>query len=136
MAAALPKEFNAAPSAALMSDAAAPTRVRQAAGVVGQAGSKDALARLNESMKELRALAAAPMLQRAIQALHKENFAAGSKWAIKALEQDQHSGLGWYVLGIARERAGDFANSVQAYEAALQLMPDPTEVANDLGRLG
>jgi tetratricopeptide (TPR) repeat protein len=136
MAAALPKAFNSEASTAILTEAAAPSPAKQAAGVVGQAGSKDALARLNESIKELRAVAAGPMLHRAIQALNRENFTAGGKWAIKALEQDEQNGLGWYLLGIARERAGDFANSVKAYEAAIQLLPDQSEVANDLGRLG
>jgi tetratricopeptide (TPR) repeat protein len=43
--------------------------------------------------------------------------------------------MAWYVLAVARERAGDFTSSLKAYQCALALLPDQSEVANDLGRL-
>ena len=43
--------------------------------------------------------------------------------------------MAWYVLAVAREKAGDFTHSLKAYESALALLPDQSEVANDLGRL-
>jgi Tfp pilus assembly protein PilF len=132
---ALPKALRNETSAVVLQNAAAPTPPREAMVEMGEAGSKDALARLNEAMKELKALAIAPLLKRSIDALNRENFVAGGKWALKALDQDDHNGVAWYLLAIARERAGDFENSVRAYEAALQLLPDQAEVANDLGRL-
>lgn len=122
-------------SSGVLQEAAKPTPVELTLGEMGQAGGRDSLSRLNDAMKELRAVAAAPLLKRAIAALQQENFVAGGKWAVKALEVDELNGVGWYLLAIARERAGDFANSVRAYEAALQLLPDHAEVANDLGRL-
>ena len=75
------------------------------------------------------------MLQRAVDAIRADDFTEACEWALKALEQDERNGFGWYLLAIARERAGDFASSVKAYEAALNLLPDQAEVANDLGRL-
>lgn len=114
---------------------AVPTPARLAISDMGQAGGKDALDALNAAVSELKALALQPLLRRAIESLNREDFDAGGKWALKALEQDEYSGVGWYLLGMARERAGDFTNSVKAYEAALQLLPDHAEVANDLGRL-
>ncbi|MBL8771316.1 MAG: tetratricopeptide repeat protein [Phenylobacterium sp.] len=102
---------------------------------MGEAGGKDSLARLNSAVGELRAVAAAPVLRRAIDFLNREDFVNGGKWAVKALEIDERNGVGWYLLAIARERAGDFGNSVRAYEAALALLPEHAEVANDLGRL-
>ena len=121
---------------ALAATAPAPPAPRLVAGDdLGQAGSKDALARLNAALQEVKALAVAPLLQRAVDALRAEDAKAGSDWAIKALERDEQSGLGWYLLAIAREKAGDFASSVNAYEMALRLLPDHAEVANDLGRL-
>jgi tetratricopeptide (TPR) repeat protein len=128
----------APPSAAspvALQTAAAATPVRFAPDVLGDAGSRDALARLNEAMGELKALAIQPMLQRAVDALKAEDFLTAQTWAIKALERDERNGFGWYLLAIARERAGDFASSVQSYEMALRLIPDHAEVANDLGRL-
>lgn len=102
---------------------------------IGRAGSVSALAKLNTAVAELKAMAIAPMLQRAIDAIRGEDAKTAYEWAVKALEQDEHSGLGWYLLGISLERAGDFANSIRAYEAALSLLPDHGEVACDLGRL-
>jgi tetratricopeptide (TPR) repeat protein len=102
---------------------------------VGVAGSGDALARLNGAISDIRAVSAAPMLQRAVDAIRAEDPKSACEWALKALELDERSGFGWYLLGIALERAGDFANSIRAYESALKLLPDHAEVANDLGRL-
>lgn len=104
-------------------------------GPMGQAGSKEALARLNAAMSDLRAIAAKPLLDRALQALTADRHQEGAEWAIKALEKDETSGFGWYLLAIARERVGDFASAITAYETALRLLPDHAEVANDLGRL-
>ena len=117
-------------------DTPAPQAARMiAADELGQSGSKDALARLNAAMAEVRALAAAPHLQRAVDALRIEDAQAGTEFALKALEHDEKNGFGWYLLAIAREKAGDFASSINAYEMALKLLPDHAEVANDLGRL-
>ena len=115
--------------------AAAPPRSREIADELGQAGSKDALARLNAAMAEVKALAVAPLIRRAVDAINAGDIKAGTQLALKALDQDDRNGFGWYILGIALERAGDFASSVSAYESALRLIPDHAEVANDLGRL-
>src|SRR5688572_726452 len=108
-----------ATSAQALANGAKATPPKLAASDMGQAGDKDTLARLNTAIKELKAMAAAPILRRAIDALNREDFVAGGKWAVEALDQDERNGVAWYLLGIARERAGDFTNSVQAYEAAL-----------------
>lgn len=129
----MPRESSAASAHVL--EAAAASSSRFSTDAVGQAGSRDALSRLNAAVGELKAMAVRPMLQQALAALHAEDNRTGEAWAIKALERDERSGFGWYLLAIARERAGDFASSVKAYEAALQLLPDQAEVANDLGRL-
>jgi tetratricopeptide (TPR) repeat protein len=126
--------INAASSRALQESAGA-TPARMSVVDMGQAANKDALATLNEAVRELKALAVQPILKRAIEALNREDFVAGGRWAIKALEKDEKNGVGWYLLAMARERAGDFTSSIKAYEAALQLLPDHAEVANDLGRL-
>ncbi|HEY1752441.1 MAG TPA: tetratricopeptide repeat protein [Caulobacteraceae bacterium] len=101
----------------------------------GDGASPAALAKLEGAISELKALAVAPMLRRAIAALREEDPKAGSEWALKALNQDPESGMAWYVLAVAREKAGDFTSSIKAYQSALALLPEETEVANDLGRL-
>ncbi|WP_331540197.1 tetratricopeptide repeat protein [Phenylobacterium sp.] len=118
-----------------LQSAAVATPPRFSAGAAGVAGSKDALARLNEAVAELRAFAIQPILQQAISALNAGDHKAGGDWALKALQQDERSGLAWYLLAFSREKAGDFASSVQCYESALSLLPEHAEVANDLGRL-
>lgn len=115
--------------------AAAPSQVRLTMELLGEAASRTTLAQLNAAMSELRGMAVQPMLRRAIAAIEKDDYATGGEWALKALQQDERSGLGWYLLGVAREQAGDFASSINAYEAALALLPDHDEVANNLGRL-
>lgn len=115
--------------------AAAPTPVRLTADALGAAGSGDALTKLNAAISDLKIMAAAPILQRAVDAIRAEDAKGACEWALKALQQDEHSGFGWYLLAIGLERAGDFPNSIAAYESALKLLPDHAEVANDLGRL-
>jgi tetratricopeptide (TPR) repeat protein len=99
------------------------------------AASPGALARLESALAELKALSVQPVLRQALCALQAEDAKAASHWALKALELDPQAGMAWYVLAVARERAGDFASSLKAYESALALLPDQSEVANDLGRL-
>jgi len=129
------KAFQSAASAQAIETAAAPARARVVGGALGEAGSQDALAQLGRAMAELKALAVQPLLQRSLVALQANDWKTGGKWAQKALEKDERNGVGWYLLAIARERAGDFANSVKCYESALALLPEEAEVANDLGRL-
>jgi Flp pilus assembly protein TadD len=131
----MPRQAQPTATSAAALQTAAPTPQALTADAVGEAGSAAALAKLNTAVAELKAMAIAPMLQRAIDAIRAEDAKTAYDWAVKALEQDEHSGLGWYLLGIALERAGDFANSIRAYEAALKLLPDHGEVACDLGRL-
>lgn len=118
-----------------LTGAAVATPARLAGDALGKAGSRDTLAQLSSAMNELKALAIQPMLQRAVDAINAEDFTTAETWIQQALERDERSGFGWYLLAITRERASDFASSVKAYEAALALIPEHAEVANDLGRL-
>ena len=123
--------------AALLSEevVAEVARPRLSGGATGDAGSAVALARLNAAIDELKALAVRPYLQRAIDLLRAEQPQEAAEAALKALHQDERNGHAWYVLAIARDKSGDFKSSLKCYEAALQLLPDHVEVANDLGRL-
>ncbi len=102
---------------------------------VGDAASADALARLDRQTNEVRNQQTARLLARAIHAMQSRDFAQGEKLALEALERDEKQGVAWHVLGIAREKIGDFAGSMRCYEAALGLLPDHGPVAGDLGRL-
>ena len=131
----MPRQGQPTATSALALQTAVPTPQALTSDAVGEAGSAAALAKLNTAVAERKAMAIAPMLQRAIEAIRAEDAKTAYDCAVKALELDEHSGLGWYLLGIALERSGDFANSIRAYEAALKLLPDHGEVACDLGRL-
>ena len=124
-----------ATSAEALASAAPAARPREIVDEIGHAGSNAALARLKAAMAEVKAMATAPMIQRAIDAVRADDPQTATEWALKALERDERNGFAWYILGIAREKANDYAASVRAYESALALIPDHGEVANDLGRL-
>jgi tetratricopeptide (TPR) repeat protein len=114
---------------------AVPIRPRVAAGATGESGSAAALARLNAAVKDLQAIAVQPFLQQAVNALRAEEPQAAAEAALKALQRDETNGHGWYLLAIARDKAGDFKSALKCYEAALKLMPNEDDIANDLGRL-
>lgn len=105
------------------------------AAAVGDAASADALARLDRQTTEVRNQQTARLLARSIHAMQNRDFATGESLALQALERDDKLGVAWHVLGIAREKIGDFAGSMRCYEAALKLLPDHGPVAGDLGRL-
>jgi tetratricopeptide (TPR) repeat protein len=129
-------QSQAAAAALLQDDSAAiAMQPRVAAGATGQSGSVQALARLNAAVKELQALSIRPYLQRAVDALRAEQPQLAAEAALEALNRDERSGHGWYLLAIARDKSGDFKSALKCYEAALQLLPDEDEIANDLGRL-
>jgi tetratricopeptide (TPR) repeat protein len=104
-------------------------------GIVGESGSEQALGRLNAALDELKLLAVRPHLHRAIAALQAEQPQKAAEAALKALQQDERCGHAWWLLGIARDKAGDLKVALQCYEAAVQLLPDQDDLANDLGRL-
>jgi Tfp pilus assembly protein PilF len=108
---------------------------RPSAGAPPRAPQADALARLTAADPQLKSAAAQPFIRKAVDALRANDSQAGADWAIKALEQDERNAYGWCLLAVARERAGDFASSLKAYEAALALMPDNVDIAHDIGRL-
>jgi tetratricopeptide (TPR) repeat protein len=116
-------------------DALQAVRARLADAEMGDSTSRAALQRLNAAVAELKALTIVPLLRQAIAAIGAEDANTAARLALEVLGHDDQNGLAWHVLAIAREKSGDFKNSIKAYEAALALLPDHAEVANDLGRL-
>jgi len=102
---------------------------------MGDSASESALAKLNAAIAGLRAASVAPLLQDAVAAIRAGDAQRASELALKALQADERNGHGWHVLAIAREQTGDYRSSISAYEAALALLPEHDDVANDLGRL-
>jgi tetratricopeptide (TPR) repeat protein len=105
------------------------------ASTVGDSASAEALDRLNRAAQDTKNAENGKALGRAIQAVRLRDYAKADKLAMKMLEKDGRLGLAWHILAIAREKTGDFASSLRAYEAALQLLADHGPVAGDLGRL-
>jgi tetratricopeptide (TPR) repeat protein len=114
---------------------AAPPAPPLAGPLLGSASSAAALGRLERAVGELKARQVEPILRNAVAALKRNDAAGAAAFAMKALGADERNGLGWYLLAVARDMAGDLANALKAYETALLLLPDHAELANDLGRL-
>ena len=115
--------------------AAAAARARPEHGVAGNAGSPEAMRRLQDALAQLKAISVQPLLEKAVAALRAEDAASAAEWAMRALHKDERCGMAWYCLAIAREKAGDFKTSLQCYESALALAPEHDEIASNLGRL-
>lgn len=111
-----------------------------AQGMVGDSASPEAIRNLSRQLAspKLAVKAQRKALERlkaALMAIRAGDFALGAKRALDALQIDETSGLAWHVLAICREKSGDFGQALLAYEAALKLLPNETDVAHDLGRL-
>lgn len=111
-----------------------------AQGAAGDSASPEAVRRLRRrvsrsatTVKSARKHLEA--LKSALMAIAARNFDKGAEQALQALKIDESSGLAWHVLAICREKQGDLIGALQCYEAALALLPNETDIAQDLGRL-
>ncbi len=115
--------------------APAPLVVEAAAPLLGDSASSDRLRQLASDIRDLKAQAARPALKRALDAVKAGEWQTGAEWALKVLDADDKNGHAWWLLAICREKMRDVVGSISCFEAALKLLPDHTEIANDLGRL-
>lgn len=117
----------------------APVLVAPLPGIYGPAGdaaSPDSIRRLSQEISGLKGQRKAlEVVRSAVAAMRVHDFEAGSRRALKALQYDERMGQAWHVLAICREKLGHFVQAISAYEAAVKLLPDETEVAHDLARL-
>ena len=131
--------MSAQPSPA--SDVAAHALAPAPQSVVGDAASPEAIHRLSHSLAADRGKSvksqrkALELLKAALAAIRMNDFDRGAQRAIAALRIDETNGLAWHVLAICQEKANQFGPAIQAYEAALKLLPDHSDIAHDLGRL-
>lgn len=131
--------MSAQPAPALDEVAHAPAPAVQS--VVGDAASPEALRRLSHSLASGRGKSvkaqrkALELLKAALAAIRVNDYDRGAERAIAALRIDETSGLAWHVLAICQEKANRFGPAIHAYEAALKLLPDHSDIAHDLGRL-
>ncbi|MBU3970291.1 MAG: tetratricopeptide repeat protein [Alphaproteobacteria bacterium] len=111
-----------------------------AQGVAGDSASPEAIRRLshqlaNPKLNVKTQRKALEKLKAALMAIRAGDFGLGARRALDALKLDETNGLAWHVLAICREKSGDLGQALMAYEAALKLAPNETDVAHDLGRL-
>lgn len=105
-------------------------------GPAGDAASPDSIRRLSQGLSGLKGQRKAlEVVRAAVAAMRVHDFEAGSRHALKALQYDERMGQAWHVLAICREKLGHFVQAISAYQAAVKLLPDETEVAHDLARL-
>src|SRR4051812_26018986 len=95
------------------SAAAETTRAPQAApkpvaAAAGEAGSPAALARMAQALHTLKLHTVIPLLNKAVAEIRGDRHREGADLALKALEIDERCGVAWHILGICREKAGDF----------------------------
>ena len=114
--------------------------VPMAQGIAGDAASPEAIRKLSRQLASPKLNAksqrkALARLKAALVAIRVGDFEDGSKKALAALEIDEASGIAWHILAICLEKSGDNYQALLAYEAALRLLPNETDVAQDLGRL-
>ena len=79
------------------------------AGLAGDSGSKEAIARLTRDCAGSRTKVerkVANLLRSALRSIAAQDFAEASRQAIAALNLDERQGLAWHVLAIAQEKAG------------------------------
>ncbi|RZJ17641.1 MAG: tetratricopeptide repeat protein [Brevundimonas sp.] len=112
-------------------------RVPGVYGPAGDAASPDSIRRLSQEIASMKGgqRKALDLVRSAVAAIRVHDFEAGSRRALKALEHDERMGQAWHALAICREKLGHFVQAISAYEAAVKLLPDETEVAHDLARL-
>lgn len=123
----------------VIDDTAAHAPAPTAQGIAGDAASPAAISRLSKSLAGTRSVKsqrkALELLKSALMAIRVNDFSKATERVLEALKVDETSGLAWHVLAICQEKQNRFGPAIHAYEAALQLLPDHTDIAHDLGRL-
>ncbi|WP_439471832.1 tetratricopeptide repeat protein [Brevundimonas sp.] len=110
-----------------------------AQGIAGDAASPDAIRKLSRSLAGAKSVKAQKkaleLLKLSLAAIRVADFDKATQRALDALKADETMGVAWHVLAICQEKQNQFGAAIHAYEAALQLLPDHTDIAHDLGRL-
>lgn len=110
---------------ATVGNAASPAAIRRLSHVLS--GSKPSSAKAQRQLVD--------KLRAALAAIRSGNFQLGERHAQAALKIDPDSGVAWHILAICHEKSGAVIAALDAYQAALQRLPEDTDIAQDLGRL-
>ncbi|HWU49583.1 MAG TPA: tetratricopeptide repeat protein [Asticcacaulis sp.] len=103
--------------------------------IMGDSGSSEALRILAEANEHIRKTDMLNLLRDAVEKFRIGEWGAGGELALKALHIDEECAEAWHILGVARDKCGDFTTALTCYDAALKLQPDNIAIASDLGRL-
>lgn len=126
-------------AAPVLDDASAHAPAPTAQGIAGDAASPAAISRLSKSLAGAKSVKnqrkALELLKQSLMAIRVNDFDRAIQKALDALKADETNGLAWHIVAICQEKRNQFGPAIHAYEAALQLLPDHTEIAHDLGRL-
>lgn len=112
-----------------------------AQGTVGDAASPAAIRRLSHALADKKAVnvkaqkKAVESLKAAIASVRVGDYDAGARRCLAILQTDEQNGLAWHVLAICREKAGHLSEALNAYDAALRILPEDANIAHDLSRL-
>lgn len=113
--------------------------VRQDA--TGDAASPAAIRRLSHALANPRGPSlkaqkkAIEQLKAAVASIRVGDYQAATKRTLTLLQADERNGLAWHVLAIAQEKSGRLSEALNAYDAALRILPEDPAIAHDLARL-
>jgi len=115
--------------------------IPMAQGAVGDSASPAAIRRLSHALSDRKSpnlkaqKKAIESLKAAIAAIRIGDYDAGTRRCLSVLQADEHNGLAWHVLAICREKSGHLSEALNAYDAALRILPEDAAIAHDLARL-
>jgi tetratricopeptide (TPR) repeat protein len=98
--------------------------------------SSSALARLTSAAGALEQDGVALRLHGAVVALEAGDLTSAEQTAMTVVQGDHDNSTAWKIVGVARERAGDFMTALQCYEQVVRIGgPMAGEIHADLGRV-
>ncbi|MES2859911.1 MAG: tetratricopeptide repeat protein [Pseudomonadota bacterium] len=112
-----------------------------AQGAAGDAASPAAIRRLSHALASGKGPSAkvqkkaVEALKAAVASIRTGDYDAAARRCLGVLQTDERNGLAWHVLAICREKSGHLVEALNAYDAALRLLPEDPAIAHDLARL-
>ncbi len=112
-----------------------------AQGAAGDAASPAAIRRLSHALAGGKGASLKAQrktidsLKAAVASIRVGDYDAGARRCLAILQTDESNGLAWHVLAICREKSGHLSEALNAYDAALRILPEDANIAHDLARL-
>lgn len=112
-----------------------------AQGSAGDAASPAAIRRLSHALADRKGSSLKAQkktiesLKAAVASIRVGDYDAGARRCLAILQTDERNGLAWHVLAICREKSGHLSEALNAYDAALRILPEDANIAHDLARL-